>query len=146
MNENVLQVEIVCVNPDQCRYRGDDVLLDIALTNPRGGEVGFPLTFFQKAGPVVRIVDTRTEVEAFADRSLADLGLLEQFTMIGSGQTVALRILLGEEDLGQFDEHRVDVTIHVTLLTHILVNGSRVEYRGGASYHIVQEPRPSAAD
>lgn len=144
MNDNVLQIAIKFVDPDNCRYRGDDVLLDVELTNPRGGEVGFPIEFMQRAGPVVRIVDNRSGVESFADRSLADLALLEKFTMIGSGQTAAIRILLGEEDLCQFDEHRVDVTIEVTLLTKILVNGSHLEYRGTATLQIVQEERPVA--
>ena len=144
MNDNVLQIAIKYVEPDTGRYRGDDVLLDVELTNPRGGEVGFPIDFMQRAGPIVRIVDNNTGVEAYVDRSLADLALLEQFTMIGSGQSASIRMLLGEEDLCQFDEHRVDVTIEVILLAKILVNGSHLEYRGTATLRIVQEERPVA--
>ena len=142
MTNQQLTIAAKCRANDRCLFEGNDLFLDISISNNENIEIGFPLAYVQKTGPIVRLIDTRTKTETHLKRNLADLDLREKFTMIPPGRSIALEWVITSDELQQFGGRFVDVSAEITLMATIQVSGQRVEFRGTDTLHIVSKDKP----
>ena len=141
-NTPLLTIKAKCRGNDECLFEGKNIFLDVLITNPHGFEIGFPLAFRRKTGPIVRLIDTRTKREAFLKPNLADLALREQYTPIQPGDSVLLEWVITSSELKQFGERYVDVTAEIMLEATIQAQGELVTFQGADKLHIVSKQRP----
>ena len=127
---------------DPVPFEGKDLLLDISIANPQNTEVGFPLTYVQKCGPIIKLIDSRTKAEAYLKGNLADNALQKQFTIIRSGQSLLLEWVITSGELEQFGGTHVDVSAEITVKTGIQVGGNLVDFQGSDTLRIVRRTNP----
>ncbi len=142
MKNQLLTVKAKCKGNDQCLFEGQDIFLDIRITNNQDSGIGFPLAFRQKTGPVIRLIDTRTKAETYLKTNLADLGLREKFTLIPAGETVNLEWVITADELRGFGDRFVDVSAEITVKAKIQVKDKLVDFQGTDTLRIVSKDKP----
>ncbi len=71
MTNDSLRITAQCKGNDQCLFDGDDMFLVINITNTQQDEIEFPLTYLQKTGPVVKLIDTLSRAERYEQKRKA---------------------------------------------------------------------------
>ena len=134
----ILSVKAACRNNEACLFTGEDMFLDIKISNNADAEVGFPLEFIRSKGPIVRLIDTRTKKETFIPTQPPNGELLEKYTTIAPNQSVNLEWVITAEEITQFGSD-VDLTMEVTIMADVLYKGKKVEFKGTDSRRIDSE-------
>jgi len=140
MMNHTLEISTRCTTDTTCTYRGQEIPIDIRIINRHGTAIGIPLAFLQGAGPIIKLVDSRTRADIHTPRNPANPALLRQFTMLQPGESALLQWILTPEDLEQFGPY-VDLTAEITIMADIQVNGSTIEFRGSDTLRIVSEAK-----
>ena len=141
MKNHLLAIKANCKGNDRCLFDGRDLFLEIRVTNTHKSEVGFPLAYVQKTGPIIKLIDTRTKAETYLRKNLADLDLQEKFTLIQPGQSVVMEWVITSGELEQFGLP-VDLSAEITVKTGIRVDGRQVEFLGTDTVRILSKPNP----
>ena len=138
MTNQPLTISAKCKGNEGCAYSGQNLFVQIAITNRGSLTVGFPLAFRQKTGPSIRLVDKRTKADAYLKTNLADHELRHEFTEILPGQSAILEWVITAVELEQFGRP-VDVTAECTLMAEIKVDSRLVEFKGADILRIVSK-------
>ena len=145
MPNGIFAIKVTCQDNAQCLYHGQNMLIEIAVTNTQSVPIGFPLEFREKTGPVIRLWDSRTKAESYTKTELADHALKDRFTTIPPGKSVSLEWVITTAEVEQFAMALVPVAIdiyaEVTLPAEVEVNGKRVQTEAKDSIHITSPPR-----
>ncbi len=142
MTNPLLTITAKCRGNDPCLFEGQDLFLDIRITNNHRSELGFPLTYLQKTGPVIRLIDTHTKADTYLKTNLADFDLQEKFTLIHPGKAVVVEWIISSDELRQFAGPYVDLSAEITVKTGIQVSGKQVDFRGADTLRIVSKDKP----
>jgi hypothetical protein len=142
MTNQLLSVKVKCKGNDRCLFEGQDLLLDIFITNNQSYPIGYPLAYRQKTGPTIRLIDVRTKAEAQLKTNLADPALREDFTEIAPGKSAILGWVITSGEIEQFNGPKLDLLAEVTLRAEIQVHGNRVEFTGTDSFRIEGKGKP----
>jgi hypothetical protein len=139
MTNQLLAITATCKGNKQCLFDGQDMFLDIKITNNQPINIGFPLEFLQQSGPIIRLIDNRTKAESYLKKNLADLALQNQFTQIKPGGSVILEWVIFSNEIQQFSSQHLDLTAEITVMTEIFINGKKVEYLGTETLRILNK-------
>jgi len=139
MNDPLLAISAKCRGNAPCLFEGQDMFLEIRITNNHDEQIGFPLGFVQKTGPTIRLVDLRTKAETYLRTNLASFDLREKFTQIQPGESVVLEWVITGDELKQFGGHNVDVSAEIIVVAGIQVSAKRIEFRGSNTLRIVSK-------
>lgn len=142
MTNELLAITAKCRENDQCLFEGQDMFLDISITNNHKSGIGFPLAYLQKTGPIIRLIDTRTKAETNLKTNLADFDLREKFTLIQPGKAVLVEWVISSYELQQFGGDFVDLSAEITVMARIQVSGKQVDFRGTDTLQIVSKDKP----
>lgn len=140
MSEPLLSIAAACKDHDPCRFTGEDLFIDIRVRNDQPAPVGFPLAFIQKTGPVIRLIDVRTQAETFLPKNLADLALRDQLTTIQPGGSVAIAWVISADELRQFGGDRVEVQAEITIAAKVRVSNRDIDFKGTTMLRITDGP------
>ena len=135
-----LTITVTCKDNPSCVFQGEDLFLEIAVTNTTSGTIGFPLAFVQKTGPSIRLSNPRTREETNLRTNLADFALKEDFTPIAPGQSVLLRWVIHASELRDMGGADVDLRARITVSAEIAVRDQRVPFLGTDTRRIVEKP------
>jgi hypothetical protein len=127
MKNHLLTIKAKCKGNDQCLFEGQDLFLQITITNQQPVAIGYPLAYRQKTGPTIRLVDERTKAEAYLKTNLADPDLRQNFTEIPPGESVVLEWVITSGEIEQFARPTVDISAEITLKAEIRVRGKLVD-------------------
>ncbi len=128
MNQ-LLVITTKCRGNEKCIFEKKDIYLDIIITNTQETEIGFPIDYLRKTGPIIKLVDTYTQASSYIKTNIADFELREKFTFIESGQSIDIEWVITREELEQFGGSYVDVSAEITIMTTIQVGGKEMEFR-----------------
>lgn len=142
--DRLLTVAATCRQNDACVFEGQDMFLEIKITNTQNTAVGFPLTYLQQTGPIVRLVDTLTRAESYVRTNLADIDLREKLTAIPPGASITLDYVISSAELQQFGGQYVDLSAEITVMAETDILGKRVEFRGSDTLRIVSKDKERA--
>jgi hypothetical protein len=142
MNDQLLTVKATCRGAsDPCLFEGQDLVIDIGIANNQDVEIGFPLAFRQKTGPVVRLIDRRTQADTYLKTNLADLDLRKELTPIQPGGSVTMEWVITGGEIQEFGGPSVDLLAEVIVQAGVRVRGKQVEFRGSDTLRIVSKDR-----
>lgn len=125
----LLQVTARCKDNPECQFTGQDLWIEIEVSNRQPQGVGFPQAYLQKTGPVVRLLDRRSSRSAHLKKNLADPALRDQLTTLAQGQSLRLDWVITAFELQQFGAP-VDLDADIELPVTVLVDQRAVEFRG----------------
>jgi|HubBroStandDraft_1064217.scaffolds.fasta_scaffold56984_1 hypothetical protein len=145
MTNQLLTLTVKCKGNDRCLYDGQDMPLEIHITNKQPVVVGFPLEYRQKTGPSIRLMDTRTKADAYLKTNLASFSLRDKFTQIPPGESVVLRWVITSGEIEQFVGNTVDISAEVSLGADVQVGEKRVDFVGEDKIHIVGKKKPKSS-
>ena len=135
-----LTITVTCKDNPSCVFQGEDLFLEIAVTNPTASPVGFPLAFVQKTGPSIRLINRRTGQETNLRTSLADLALRDELTPVAPGRAVTIAWLITVFELRHMGGADVDLLAEVTVSAGIARDGQRVPFLAMDTLRIVEKP------
>lgn len=142
MNNDTLIVSATCRNSPQCRFVGQDMLIDVRILNNARNDIALPLDYLRKRGPVIKLTDRKTGSESFTRPNLVDPALQEKLTTLRPSESVILEWVIAESELRQFDEHHVDLTAEISIQSGAKSDGRDIEVKGSGSLTIVgAEPK-----
>lgn len=141
MNGKLLEISVKCKDDPKCEFKGEDIFLEIFVTNRSNGDVGYPLEFAKERGPSVTLIDTETKHESQLSTHLADWDLKTEFTVIKPGESVKIDWVVTEDELKQFGGKYVDLTLEVSLSDEVRVNNKMVEFSGKGSTRIISKDK-----
>ena len=142
MESQALTIKAKCKERDRCLFEGQDLLVDIYITNQESVPIGYPLAYRQKTGPAIRLINPYTKAEAYLKTNLADPALRENFTEIPPGGSVVLEWAITNEEVKQLAGPTVDLIAEVTLKAEIKVRGKLVDATSTDTIRIVGRGRP----
>ena len=119
MKNDLLTCKVTCKAGIEPVYDGKDIELEITLTNVSREEIGFPLEYVQKAGPLVQVIDRQTRKEQPLRRNLADHALREKLTAIAPGKSLVVRWVVTAHELELYGGNPVDAIIEVSVVTKV---------------------------
>ena len=128
MSNNFLLISVQCMSNTNCHFNGDDIFINIDVKNVHSADIDFPLSYLQKTGPIVKLVDSETNSTSFLKKNLADPSLIKQTTKIKPGQSVIVEWVLTSAELLQFKSGVVDLTAEVTIAAPILLDGETASF------------------
>ena len=141
MTTPLLMLTATCKDNPQCVFQGEDIFLDIYITNPHKQVIEFPLAFIQRTGPSIRLVDNRTHADAYTRTNLADFDLNNQFISIQPGESKTLSWVIAPPELQQFGEGALDINAEITVEAEVRVQGRRIQFHDTVSLHITSQGR-----
>ena len=134
-----LTITVTCKDNPSCVFQGEDLFLEIAITNTTASPVGFPLAFVQKTGPSIRLSDPRTREKTNLRTNLADFTLKDAFTPIPPGKSIVLRWIVFASELRSMGGTDVDLMAEISVYARIGVNGQSIEFTGVDTLRIVEK-------
>jgi hypothetical protein len=142
MKSQLLIIEAKCRGNDQCLFEGKDLFLDISIINNQEIEIGFPLEYVQAKGPTIKLIDTRTQKETYLKTNPPPGRLLEKFTLIQPGKSVAIEWVITSGEIQQFGGDDVDLSAEITIMTVLQMSGEKVDFRGSDTLRILSKDKP----
>jgi len=142
MTDQPLSVQVKCRGNDPCLFDGNDLWLDIEIANTGTGQIGFPLAFMQKKGPIIRLIDSRTGADTHLRTNPADFSLLDQLTPVPAGHPIRLEWVIMAHEVRQFGGQFVDLSAEVTVMAPIRANGGKVEFQASDTIRIRDKNQP----
>jgi hypothetical protein len=139
MSEPLLKVEATCRDNATCAFRGEDLFVDVRVTNTQSRQIGFPVDYVQTTGPTIRLVDTRTQAETYLRTNPASTELREKLTSISPGESATVEWVITAYELEQLSGRVVDVTAEITLSVNVKYGNEWVPFRGMDMLHIVSK-------
>jgi hypothetical protein len=136
MTNQPLAVTARCRDNDRCLFEGKDLFIDIAIVNTHSEEIGFPLAYVRKTGPVVRLIDGRSKSETYLKKNLARHELRDEFTNIPPGGSVTMEWVITSTEIEDFASRPIDISAEITVMAQIRSGGKTVDYRGSATLRI----------
>jgi hypothetical protein len=133
---SLLTVAARCRANAACLFEGQDMFVDIAITNTHTSDIRFPLEYVRKNGPLVKLTDVRTKAETYLQRNLADPALLEKLTTIQPGASVEMEWVITSDELGRFGGADVDVFAEFTVAADVQTDGREVKFSGASTLRI----------
>jgi len=140
----VLTVVVSCRGNPECRYWGEDMFVDIDITNTGRVDVEFPLAFARKSGPYVTLINTRTGVETYLRRNLADPDLMTDFVRIRPGDSVSMEWVITSAELEEFGGRSVDLSAEFRVAADVKIGGKPVAFENRDRVHIVGSRSPGS--
>jgi len=141
MTDQLLVVKADCRQNERCLFDGEDMFLDISITNKQTAAIGFPLEYAKTTGPIIKLIDTESKVETFLRPNIADWDLKEKFTTIQPGQSVNIEWVITSGELRQFNHHHVDLFAEITIMADVLMNGKVLNFKGSDTVRIVDKEK-----
>lgn len=141
MSDQPLQVSARCIDNPGCVFTGEDLRIEIVITNTSGQMAGYPLAYMERRGPTVMLRDPASGRSQPQRISLADHKLRGVFTAIAPGQSITLDDVVKASLLRQFGE-QVDVTAEIGVSTTITVGtaGATQPFEGKVTLRIASQP------
>ena len=141
MSDQPLQVSARCTDNPGCIFTGEDLQIDILITNTSDKMVGYPLAYMKKRGPTIMLRDPASGRSQPQRISLADHALRSVFTPIAPGQSITLGDVIRASQLKQFGEH-IDVMAEIGVSATIAVgaDGTIQPFKGTVTLHIASQP------
>ena len=137
MANPLLLLTATCQGKDVCTFDGNDLAIEIRLTNKDSTAIGFPLAYRRKTGPIIKLIDPRTKAETNLKNNLADLDLRSEFTKIAPGESVSLRWVITADEVQQFGSRPLDIIAEITIAAMVQWDGNRGDFRGSVKLRIV---------
>jgi hypothetical protein len=141
MNDQLLIITAKCKENEKCLFKGEDLFLDIKVTNNQNTVIDFPLEFIRKSGPLIKLTDIRTQTETYLKPNLADQKLREKFTPIPISGSVSVEWVIMSEELKQFGNDYVDVSAEIIIMADIRVKEEKIEFRDSSTLRIISPRR-----
>ncbi len=140
-----LLIEVFCKDNDRCLFTGEDIFIDVKITNVSKKQIGFPVELHKKKGPSVRIKCLSTNSETYLRTLPPDFSLKEKFYSIQSRESVTIPWVIHAGELTQFGIP-VDLSVKVSIAGKIQVNGKTIDFEGGDDFQIVSQPNHNPMD
>ncbi|MGK5027567.1 hypothetical protein [Janthinobacterium sp. RB2R34] len=140
MSDAPLQVTARCIDHPGCVFTGEDMRIEILITNTSNYMVGYPLAYMERRGPTIMLRDPASGRSQPQRISLADRALRSTLTPIAPGQSVKLDDVIRASQLRQFGV-AVDVTAEIGVSATITagVNGEPQPFTGKATLRIAAQ-------
>ena len=145
MNDQLLTVSVKCKDNPECLFEGEDIFLEIKITNRHNAVVEFPLEYVKDKGPVIKMIDTRTKREIYIPTHPADPELINKYTGIRPGESVVIEYVIYKTELVRFSSPSetpkrslpfVDVTLEIIIKTDIRTGDDTLEFYGSDSVRV----------
>ncbi len=124
MNRNILKISMSCRNNPECIFNGEEIILDIVLTNIASHDIGLPLSYLRRRGVSCVLIDNRTNKKFEMGVPITPPSLRREFVRISPRQEVKLVYELGADLIGSIGDKRADFTA-------VLRVGSLLELKEG---------------
>lgn len=111
----MIELHARCIDDPLCRFRDQELELELEVFNAGREAVSLPTEYYQRRGPVIKLVDNRS-----GKRSTVGMGqpmpqLLDQLQVIEPGQSYRFRWIIMPEDIQSFALRPVDLTVEFGL-------------------------------
>ncbi|MDR2871661.1 MAG: hypothetical protein LBV45_03930 [Xanthomonadaceae bacterium] len=136
MNNAYILVSATCRNNVDCRFVGEDMYIDIRVQNNTHGDLALPLAYLKARGPIIRLIDRKTEREVYTRPNLADPALMAQLVTLRPSESAQLEWVITAFELQQFDPIAVDIDAEVSIQSGGRFNDEPVEVNGKDIIHI----------
>ncbi len=138
MNDKpLLIIKANCRQNTSCIFKGEDMFIDIVITNDSKTAIGFPLDFLRKTGPTIRLVDNKTKKETYLKTNPADWGLRTKMTNIQPSKSVEVEWVIFASEIKRFGEDNMDLTAEISFQTEVKVKSDVVPFLCSDKLHIV---------
>lgn len=147
MSDQPLQVSARCIDNPGCVFAGEDLRIEIVISNTSAQMAGYPLAYMKRRGPTVILRDPVSGRSQPQRISLADRALRSVFTAIAPGQSIALDDVVRASQLRQFGQ-KIDLTAEIGVSATITVGtaGTTRPFEGNVTLSIAGRdvpPKPS---
>lgn len=119
MESQNLVVHAICRDNPRCEFNGEDIFLDISVTNNSNAPLSVPMDYIRKRGPTIKLVDNVTSRETYLRPNLADPSLADNVTQLEPGKSLALEWVISSAELSQFNLATLDVTAEIRVDTSL---------------------------
>jgi hypothetical protein len=143
MNHSPLSVTAACRGNERCLFKGKDLFLDITVANTGNEEIGFPLAYVSKTGPVIRLVDPHKKADTYLKKNLARLELQEQFTAIPPHKSVTFEWVITSSEIQDFGSHPLDIEAEIIIATRVQNRGKVEDFKGITTIRIREGEGPA---
>ena len=147
MPNQPLQVSARCIDNPGCVFAGEDLRIEIVISNTSAQMAGYPLAYMKRRGPTVILRDPVSGRSQPQRISLANRALRSVFTTIAPGQSIALDDVVRASQLRQFGQ-KIDLTAEIGVSATITVGtaGTTRPFEGNVTLSIAGRdvpPKPS---
>ena len=121
MDNQYFSIDVSCRENPACIYKGEDIKVDIKITNMSSKNVGFPLKYIKKRGPSVRLTDNIIGTNRPLRINLAPYDLLKSFTTIRPGESLSFDTTISSSEIVALREKFVDLGVEIVPAVKIQV-------------------------
>lgn len=135
-----IRIEILCEKSQICEHSGNDIHLTIRLINTSTNAIELPISFLRKSGPIIELVDNKTGRTSSLRKILADRSLLNELKIIQPGQHENIDWIISTDEIEQFQQHEIDITLRASISTSIVANHNKENVKADGMIKISGRP------
>jgi len=139
--DKMLKLAVKCAHSDQCVYRGEDVFIDVKFINQGQEVVSLPLAYIMKTGPGIQLIDQKTKEEVDLSKNSADQALKTKLTQIQPGKSIAFLWTIPAQELKQWAESHVDLSLNIRVISQIQAGGKKVDFDDSVKLQFVSDTK-----
>jgi hypothetical protein len=139
MEQSTFSITVACTGNPSCIFAGNDMPLEITVTNSQSYSIGFPRRYIQARGASMKLVDRETGAAKALKTELTDHALKNDYTMLRPGETLTLTTLIGGTEITSLRPKYVDLVAEFGITADIKVPDSEepVRARGAGQLKII---------
>lgn len=131
-----ISMNVFCNGEKQCVYQGEDLNINVIITNITTEPIALPMTYLRERGPRITLVNNDTEKEVVLPSGPDQQNLLSDQTTIGPNQTARLSWVLKNSDVKQVGGDAINIIANVTLSTPVYHNAGTTQETSRSSFTI----------
>lgn len=136
VTSDFISLNVLCNGEKQCVYQGQDLNINLIITNTSDDSIALPMTYLSQRGPSITLVNNDTEKRITLPTGPDDRSLLSDQRIVGAGQTARLSWLLKNADIREVAGDTVNIIANVSLPTTVYHDGTSTEEATNSSFSI----------
>ncbi len=131
MNNQLISINALCNGKKECVYVGEELAVNVVITNIHSEPIEVPIKFLQQRGPSITLINEGTEQELVLPTNPANPELINDRITIQPNGTSRISWIIHDDEIRSVGGDTVDINVEVTLASPI--------YRGGVITEVITE-------
>lgn len=136
VGSDLISINVLCNGEKQCVYQGQDLNINIIITNISNDSISLPVAYLGQLGPRITLINNDTGKELIIPTGPSQQSLLDDRTVISPGQTARLSWILKNSDILQVAGDAINILANVTLSTPVYNSTGSTQETGRSSFTI----------
>ncbi len=135
---NDITITALCNGQNICKFIGQDITLNVQITNTSGQPISIPLQFLQQRGPSIRLINQQTNQDLVLPTNPANQDLLNDYTTLQPQESAKLDWVITTSEISQLGIEQAGIKAEISISTPYQSGSNQKEAMTTTIFQITQ--------